>query len=91
MTAPKQEKWVAANRAELAVPVVGSVGAVFDFYAGTVTRAPRWMGKAGLEWLYRLSREPGRLWRRYLVSSPKFVGLVVWRHVFGVAGNSRDR
>jgi len=91
MTAPKQEKWVAANRAELAVPVVGSVGAVFDFYAGTASRAPRWMGKAGLEWLYRLGREPRRLWRRYLISSLKFVGLVIWRHVFGFVGNSRGR
>ena len=83
MTAPKQEKWVAASRGKLTVPVIGSIGAVFDFYAGTSPRAPRWMRNAGLEWLYRLLTEPRRLWRRYLVSSPKFVGLVVWRHVLG--------
>ena len=48
------------------------VGASFDFIAGLVPRAPRWMAQNGLEWLYRLTKEPKRLWRRYLVRDPKF-------------------
>jgi N-acetylglucosaminyldiphosphoundecaprenol N-acetyl-beta-D-mannosaminyltransferase len=84
MTAPKQEKWVAANRRHLCVPVIGSIGAVFDFYAGTVSRAPQWIRRLGFEWLYRLAKEPRRLWRRYLVSSPKFIALVIWHHLLGI-------
>lgn len=84
MTAPKQEKWVEANRVRLDVPVIGSIGAVFDFYAGTYPRAPEWMCKVGMEWLFRLLKEPRRMWRRNFISSPKFVALVMWRHVLGM-------
>jgi N-acetylglucosaminyldiphosphoundecaprenol N-acetyl-beta-D-mannosaminyltransferase len=77
MTAPKQEKWVATNAAELAIPVIGSIGAVFDYYAGVTRRAPQWICDLGLEWLYRLPREPKRLWRRTFVSAPKFLWLVL--------------
>jgi N-acetylglucosaminyldiphosphoundecaprenol N-acetyl-beta-D-mannosaminyltransferase len=77
MTAPKQEKWVAANAARLSVPVVGSIGAVFGYYAGLTQRAPRWVCKLGLEWLYRLPREPKRLWRRTFVSAPQFLWYVL--------------
>jgi N-acetylglucosaminyldiphosphoundecaprenol N-acetyl-beta-D-mannosaminyltransferase len=77
MTAPKQEIWVHTNANRVDVPVVGSVGAVFDYYAGTVKRAPQWLCKLGLEWLYRLAGEPRRLWRRTLISAPIFVFLVV--------------
>jgi N-acetylglucosaminyldiphosphoundecaprenol N-acetyl-beta-D-mannosaminyltransferase len=77
MTAPKQEKWVASNMSRLRVPVIGSVGAVFDYYAGVTKRAPQWICDMGLEWLYRLPREPKRLWRRTLVSAPKFLLLVM--------------
>lgn len=76
MTAPKQEKWVAANASRLRVPVIGSIGAVFDYYAGVTRRAPQWICDAGLEWLYRLPREPRRLWRRTVVSAPLFLWLV---------------
>lgn len=76
MTAPKQEKWVHANLCRLNIPVIGSIGAVFDYYAGLTPRAPNWVCRLGLEWLYRLPREPKRLWRRTLVSAPKFVWLV---------------
>jgi N-acetylglucosaminyldiphosphoundecaprenol N-acetyl-beta-D-mannosaminyltransferase len=78
MTAPKQEKWIHENRALLSVPVVGAIGAVFDFYAGTKRRAPEWMCRCGLEWVYRFLREPHRMWRRHLISIPKFVFLVIW-------------
>ena len=52
------------------------VGAAIDFLAGTARRAPRWMSAAGLEWAYRLAREPRRLWRRYLLRDPRFFGIV---------------
>lgn len=77
MTAPKQEKWVAENAALLQVPVVGSIGAVFDYYAGVTHRAPEWICNLGLEWLYRLPREPKRLWRRTFVSAPQFLWFVL--------------
>lgn len=77
MTAPRQEKWVERNRGRLSTAVIASIGAVFDYYAQTTKRAPRWICDSGLEWAYRLSREPTRLWRRTLVSAPKFVTLVV--------------
>lgn len=77
MTAPKQEKWVASNAAELGTPVIGSIGAVFDYYAGVTHRAPQWICNLGLEWLYRLPREPKRLWRRTFVSAPQFLWFVL--------------
>jgi N-acetylglucosaminyldiphosphoundecaprenol N-acetyl-beta-D-mannosaminyltransferase len=73
MTAPKQEIWVARNRYRLAVPLVGSVGAAFDYLAETKTRSPRWFREHGLEWLPRLVREPARLWRRTFLSAPLFL------------------
>lgn len=72
MTAPKQEKWVERNRELLDTSIICSIGAVFDFYAGTVKRpSPIWI-KMKLEWLIRLLKEPRRLWKRYLVYSPIF-------------------
>lgn len=74
MTAPKQEKWTYAHWDELNIHChVGTVGAVFDFFAGTYQRAPRWWQDHGLEWLYRLLKEPKRMWRRYLLGNPLFV------------------
>jgi N-acetylglucosaminyldiphosphoundecaprenol N-acetyl-beta-D-mannosaminyltransferase len=70
---PKQEKWMAAMRPYLEAPVLVGVGAAFDFHAGLVSQAPPWLQGAGLEWAYRLSREPRRLWRRYLRYNPRFV------------------
>jgi N-acetylglucosaminyldiphosphoundecaprenol N-acetyl-beta-D-mannosaminyltransferase len=84
MTAPKQEKWVSENIHELGVPVVGSIGAVFDFYAGTTRRAPQWICDLGFEWLYRLPREPRRLWKRTFVSAPIFLWLVLLERLRGV-------
>lgn len=73
MTAPKQEKWVKNHHYDLDIPLIGSIGAVFDFYAGTHPRAPEWMNRSGLEWLHRLLREPRRMWRRNFISTPLFV------------------
>lgn len=69
---PKQELWMAAHRGRIKAVMVG-VGAAFDYHAGTIERAPRWMQRNGLEWLHRLASEPRRLWRRYLVTNTLFV------------------
>ena len=70
---PKQEKWMLAMRPRLRAPLLVGVGAAFDFHAGLVSQAPAWMQRNGLEWVYRLSREPRRLWRRYARYNPLFV------------------
>jgi N-acetylglucosaminyldiphosphoundecaprenol N-acetyl-beta-D-mannosaminyltransferase len=70
---PRQELWMARMRPALRAPVLVGVGAAFDFHAGRVPQAPAWMGDRGLEWLYRLSREPRRLAPRYLRDNPAFV------------------
>ena len=70
---PKQEKWMARMRPRLAAPVLVGVGAAFDFHAGLIPQAPAWMQSRGLEWLFRVSREPRRLWRRYARTNPRFV------------------
>jgi N-acetylglucosaminyldiphosphoundecaprenol N-acetyl-beta-D-mannosaminyltransferase len=69
---PKQEKWMLRMRPRLQAPVLVGVGAAFDFHAGLVAQAPPWMQRAGLEWSYRLAREPRRLWRRYARYNPLF-------------------
>lgn len=73
MTAPKQEKWVAAHKNELNATITVSIGAVFDFYAGTVKRSGSFWVNIGLEWLPRLLGEPKRLWYRNFVSTPLFL------------------
>lgn len=70
---PKQERWMHRMRPRLSAPLLVGVGAAFDFHAGIVAQAPTWMQRAGLEWLFRLSREPRRLWRRYARYNPRFV------------------
>lgn len=73
---PKQEVWMKRMRDRLEAPVLCGVGAAFDFHAGRVSQAPSWMQSSGLEWLFRLSRDPLRLGRRYLMTLPHFVLLV---------------
>lgn len=74
MTAPKQEKWTYAHWDELDIHChVGTIGAVFDFFAGTYRRAPQWWQDHSLEWLYRLLKEPRRMWRRYVIGNPLFL------------------
>jgi N-acetylglucosaminyldiphosphoundecaprenol N-acetyl-beta-D-mannosaminyltransferase len=72
---PRQEIWTYETRRELSMPVL-AVGAAFDFHAGLKERAPYWMQRRGLEWLYRLMDEPARLWRRYLLLNPAYLTLV---------------
>ena len=71
---PKQENWMAAHKNKVDTVMLG-VGASFDFYAGNVKESPEWLGKLGLEWLFRLTQEPKRLWRRYLILNPRFMWL----------------
>ena len=65
------------NAAQLQVPVIGAIGAVFQYYAGEVKRAPEWICHLGFEWLYRLAGEPRRLWRRTVISAPLFLYFVM--------------
>ena len=74
MTAPKQEKWAYTHWNELDINChCGTIGAVFDFFAGTVERAPLWWQEHSLEWLYRLLKEPKRMWRRYIIGNTLFL------------------
>lgn len=76
ISTPKQDFWMDDHRDRLPGVVMIGVGAAFDFHAGIVKRAPRWMQNSGLEWLHRLGSEPRRLWRRYVLLAPKFVWLL---------------
>lgn len=84
MTAPKQEKWVHKNRHLLNTPVIGSIGAAFDFFAGTVPSPPNWVRSMGVETIYRLFMEPKRLWKRVFISDMKFLILATWKHIFRI-------
>jgi len=74
LSTPKQEFWMASHRARLGAPALVGVGAAFDFHAGTMHHAPRFIQVIGFEWLYRLAAEPRRLWRRYATGIPRFLG-----------------
>ena len=83
MTAPKQEKWTYTHYDELDVKGhIGTIGAVFDFFAGTVERAPEAWQKHGMEWAYRLLKEPRRMWRRYLLGNMLFFKYL-WKEKYG--------
>ena len=75
--APRQDQWIATHLDELGVPLCAGIGGVFNFLAGETKRAPEWIQHAGMEWAYRLSQEPSRLWKRYLVDDlPIFFHLI---------------
>ena len=90
LSTPKQERWMAAHVGRLDAKALLGVGAAFDIHAGLLPQAPPWMRRSGLEWLYRLGREPTRLWRRYLRNNPRFV-VEILRHppVIRTAGGPR--
>lgn len=73
MGVPRQEQWIDEHRHLLVPRVAIGVGGLFDFYSGSISRAPLWMREIGLEWSYRLIQEPGRMWRRYIVGNPAFL------------------
>ena len=79
LSTPKQERWMASHVGRLEAAALIGVGAAFDIHAGVVAQAPPWVQRRGLEWLYRLSREPRRLWRRYLYNNPRFVAAMLRR------------
>lgn len=79
LSTPKQERWMDRIRPHVSAPVLVGVGAAFDIHAGNLPQAPPWMQRSGLEWLYRLVREPRRLWRRYLSNNPRFVWRILRR------------
>ncbi|MBD2099690.1 WecB/TagA/CpsF family glycosyltransferase [Leptolyngbya sp. FACHB-261] len=74
--APKQEYWIYNNYQKLGVPISVGIGVSFELVAGMVQRAPLWMQKRGLEWLFRLIVEPKRLWQRYVIGNPRFIWLI---------------
>ncbi|MDO4181526.1 MAG: WecB/TagA/CpsF family glycosyltransferase, partial [Bacteroidales bacterium] len=77
MTAPKQEIWTYTHWKELDINChTGTIGAVFDFFAGTVERAPQSWQEHGFEWLYRLLKEPRRMWRRYIIGNARFLWII---------------
>jgi len=77
LSTPGQERWMAAHVGRLEAPAMVGVGAAFDFHAGLVSQAPSWMQQRGLEWLYRVAKEPRRLWKRYLQNNPAFVAQIL--------------
>jgi len=77
LSAPKQERWIYKNIDRLDIKMAAGIGAVFNFYSGRVRRAPYWMQKAGLEWLYRIYAEPKRLFKKYMIYNTKFIILVL--------------
>jgi N-acetylglucosaminyldiphosphoundecaprenol N-acetyl-beta-D-mannosaminyltransferase len=85
---PKQEYWMATHRGRLPCVMLG-VGAAFEFHAGQVSRAPRWMRENGLEWLHRLASQPGRLWRRYAYTNSLFIAKSAGEAVRSLAGRLR--
>lgn len=81
-TAPKQDFWIHEHFHQLHAKVMVGVGGAFEVTAGLIDRAPRWMQRAGAEWLYRLVKEPKRLWRRYLVEAPRILP-ILWKQRLG--------
>lgn len=85
---PKQERWMAEHRDKIQTVMIG-VGAAFDFHAGKKRQAPAWLQSLGLEWLFRLLQEPGRLWRRYFLNNPRFLILIILE-LLGSIGRPRN-
>lgn len=78
--APLQEKWIAAHLDQLNPKIAMGVGGLFDFYSKKIKRAPRWLRELGLEWVYRILQEPGRMWQRYVIGNPLFLSRVIkWK------------
>lgn len=85
MGAPRQELFLARWKEQLEAPLRMGVGGLFDYYSGSIPRAPIWMREIGLEWVWRLIQEPGRMWKRYVIGNPLFI-FRVWRESAGSRG-----
>ncbi|HYW06778.1 MAG TPA: WecB/TagA/CpsF family glycosyltransferase, partial [Longimicrobium sp.] len=79
--APKQEFWIDDHALGLGVPVSAGVGGAFELVAGIVRRAPKWMQRSGMEWVFRMGQEPRRLWKRYALTNPRFVRLALRQYM----------
>lgn len=90
MGTPIQERWIGRHRSRIEAPVVWAVGALLDFVAGEQLRAPAWLRRVHLEWLWRLGTDPARLWRRYVIGNPLFIARVLRQRVFGLPGHLRS-
>ena len=77
LTAPKQDLWIAQNKAALNATLLVGIGGAFEVMAGIAKRSPKWMQRAGLEWFYRFVQEPKRLFRRYFIEAPQFIPLII--------------
>jgi N-acetylglucosaminyldiphosphoundecaprenol N-acetyl-beta-D-mannosaminyltransferase len=88
--APHQDLWINEHLHETGVNLAMGVGGLFDFYSGRLTRAPVWMREMGMEWVYRLIQEPGRLWKRYLIGNGVFLSRVTRERLFGDPVKTRD-
>ncbi|MHC0062156.1 WecB/TagA/CpsF family glycosyltransferase [Nostoc sp. UIC 10890] len=88
MGMPRQEHWISENLEHIHTNTILTSGACMDYVAGVVPTPPRWMGRVGLEWLYRLLSEPKRLWRRYLLE-PWFVGTLFLREIWGISSQQK--
>ena len=77
LTAPKQDLWITQNKSQLHPALYVGIGGAFEVMAGLAKRAPKWVQKAGLEWLYRFIQEPRRLFRRYFIEAPLFIPLII--------------
>lgn len=86
---PKQERWMVEHKGRIGAVMLG-VGAAFDFFAGRVKQAPKWMQRLGLEWLFRLSQDPRRLWKRYGKHNPRFLWLMLMQ-LLGLANNAGNK
>ena len=86
---PKQEVWISQVAQKLGPTVAIGIGAGFDFIAGTAKRAPEWIARSGFEWLYRLTHEPKRLWRRYILNDSQF-GVILLRELWKRTGGKQD-
>ena len=91
MGSPRKEVFLNQYRQELAIPFVMGVGGSFDVVAGKTQRAPQWMQRWGLEWLFRFLQEPKRMWRRYLIGNTCFIGLVIRELTVGRVRKPRVR
>ena len=88
MGAPHQELWLARHADALQVPVHMGVGGLFDYYSGSIPRAPLWLREIGMEWVWRILQEPGRMWKRYIIGNPLYL-YRVWRECRGQRRASR--
>jgi N-acetylglucosaminyldiphosphoundecaprenol N-acetyl-beta-D-mannosaminyltransferase len=81
LTAPKQDIWIAENLSTLNTHLAIGIGGAFEVAAGMIKRAPMWMQKSGLEWLYRFCQEPKRMFKRYFVEAPVFIPLIIQQKI----------